>query len=176
VRITRVLGPIVLATCALALCAIAALAMGVGAQPTSQTVATQGSYSLSGSVHTRTIVRSDTHSVIPTPSAAPSQVSVTPTTSSSGVPAVGAATGWGCPEALAYLNAHAAPGFTLECPAYSQGHQASTSCVSQSSPCDEQHVITIADPCPAAYMNEASNSWVLLGKSNAPIDPYGQCP
>jgi hypothetical protein len=106
----------------------------------------------------------------------PASSSVTPTTSLSGVPAVGAATAWGCAAALAYLNAHAAPGFTLECPAYSQGHQASTSCVSQNSPCDEQHVITIADPCPAAYMNEASNSWVLLGKSNAPIDPYGRCP
>jgi hypothetical protein len=176
VRITRVLGCIGLATCALALCAIAALAMGLGAAPTNQTVATQGSYSLSGSVHTRTIVRTDTGSAMPAPPSAPSQASATPTPATSGVPAVGAATAWGCPAALAYLNAHAAPGFTLECPASSQGHQASTSCVSQSSPCDEQHVITIADPCPAAYMNEASNSWVLLGESNAPIDPYGQCP
>jgi hypothetical protein len=173
VQFTRVLGSIGLVACALAVCGIAALAMGLGAQPTSQTVATHGSYALSGSVRTRTIVRPGTPSVVPV---TPASSSVTPTTSLSGVPAVGAATAWGCAAALAYLNAHAAPGFTLECPAYSQGHQASTSCVSQNSPCDEQHVITIADPCPAAYMNEASNSWVLLGKSNAPIDPYGRCP
>lgn len=174
-QFTRLLGLISLVACALAVCAIAALAMGLGAQPTSQTVTTHGSYALSGSVQTRTIERSDTASAGPAPSV-PGQSSVTPTTSTSGVPAVGAATAWGCAAALAYLNAHAAPGFTLECPAYSQGHQASTSCVSQHSPCDQQHVITIADPCPAAYMNEASNSWVLAGESNAPIDPYGRCP
>jgi hypothetical protein len=33
----------------------------------------------------------------------------------------------------------------------------------------------IADPCPAAYMNEASNSWDLVGASDAPLDPYGYC-
>jgi hypothetical protein len=44
-------------------------------------------------------------------------------------------------------------------------------------------MIVIADPCPAAYMNEAHNSWVLLhdtsgtaipGGSTA-IDPFGHC-
>ncbi len=161
--------------CALAVCAIAALAMGVGAQPTSQVVATHGAYALPGSVQTRTIVRPDTPSVTPTTSA-PAESSVTPTTSASGAPAVGAATAWGCAAALVYLNAYAAPGFTLECPAYSQGHQASTSCVSQSSPCDEQRVITIADPCPAAYMNEASNSWVLHGGVERPDRPLRSVP
>jgi hypothetical protein len=24
-------------------------------------------------------------------------------------------------------------------------------------------------------MNEASNSWALMGESDAPIDPYGSC-
>ena len=48
-------------------------------------------------------------------------------------------------------------------------------CASLHAPCDEQRVITIADPCPAAYMNEAANSWVLLGLSDDPIDPYGAC-
>jgi hypothetical protein len=33
----------------------------------------------------------------------------------------------------------------------------------------------IADPCPNAYMNEASNSWALMGGSDAPLDPYGSC-
>jgi hypothetical protein len=169
------LGSIGLAACLFAVCGIAAVAMGLGAQPTTQMVATHGPYALPGSVRTRTIVRSNTPSITPT-TAAPVQGAVTPTTSTSGVPALGAATTWGCPAALAYLNTYAAPGFTLECPAYSQGHQASTSCVSQNSPCDEQRVITIADPCPAAYMNEASNSWVLMRESTAPIDPYGRCP
>jgi hypothetical protein len=36
-------------------------------------------------------------------------------------------------------------------------------------------IIVIADPCPNAYMNEASNSWVMIGASDAPIDPYGSC-
>ena len=174
-RFTRLVGSIGLAACALAVCAIAALAMGLGASPSSQTVATNGTYALPGSVRTRTIVRPATPSVSPAP-ATSAQSAATPTTSASGLPSVGTATAWGCAAALVYLNAYAAPGFTLECPAYSRGHQASTSCVSQNSPCDEQRVITIADPCPAAYMNEASNSWVLMGESNAAIDPYGQCP
>ena len=33
----------------------------------------------------------------------------------------------------------------------------------------------IADPCPAAYMNEASNSWLLTGQADVPLDPYGDC-
>jgi hypothetical protein len=30
-------------------------------------------------------------------------------------------------------------------------------------------------PCAAAYMNEAHNSWVVLGDISGPIDPYGYC-
>jgi hypothetical protein len=41
--------------------------------------------------------------------------------------------------------------------------------------CPGQLVIAIADACPAAYMNEASNSWVLMGARAAPIDPFGGC-
>ena len=37
-------------------------------------------------------------------------------------------------------------------------------------------VIAIADACPQAYMNEASNSYVVTGTSDAAIDPYGSCP
>ena len=48
-------------------------------------------------------------------------------------------------------------------------------CISVSVMCDLGRFIMIADPCAAAYMNEASNSWVLLGLSRAPIDPYGKC-
>lgn len=177
-QFTRLLGSIGLAACALAVCAIAALAMGLGGQPQSQVVGTPGAYSLPSSAHTRTIVRSDAPTSPPATqvTAPPAQGAATPASPASVVPPPGKATGWGCAAALVYLNAYAAPGFTLECPAYSQGHEASTSCVSENSPCDEQRVITIADPCPAAYMNESSNSWVLMGESNAPIDPYGQCP
>lgn len=85
-----------------------------------------------------------------------------------------ATTGYGCSAALAYLAAHAAPGFRFECPGYSYGHQAMT-CVDVAPQCPGTQVIAITVPCPAAYKNEASNSWVLLGKSNAPIDPYGYC-
>ncbi len=103
-------------------------------------------------------------------SSAPSVVAIV-----AGVPARGEATAFGCGAALAYLRAYAAPGFVLECPASAQGHQATTMCVNGSVPCDLGRYIMIADPCAAAYMNEASNSWVLLGLSDAVIDPYGSC-
>jgi hypothetical protein len=151
--------------------------MGLGGQPNSQVVTTQGRYFLPGSAPTKTIARSGSAvTPVTAPSTGPAPVEVPPASSAPGVPLLGQATASGCAAALAYLDAYAAPGFTLECPASSRGHEASTSCISQDSPCDEQRVITIADPCPAAYMNEASNSWVLLGESTAPIDPYGQCP
>ena len=41
--------------------------------------------------------------------------------------------------------------------------------------CPGTKVIAIATPCPAAYMNEASNSWVIEGESKARLDPYGDC-
>jgi len=58
-----------------------------------------------------------------------------------------------------------------------------TTCVSGASPCSIQRLIVIADPCPAAYMNEAHNSWVLQAEvdgtaipdGNPAIDPYGHC-
>ena len=91
------------------------------------------------------------------------------------MPAIGRATTWGCSAALAYLQTYAAKGFTLECPGDAEGHDAMT-CLGEQGTCPASAVIAIADPCPAAYMNEASNSWVLLGASDAPIDPYGSCP
>ena len=114
----------------------------------------------------------------PTPVAA--APSATPTTAAAPaaaaeVPAIGHATTWGCAAALAYLQAYAAKGFALECPGDAEGHDAMT-CLAVDGACPASAVIAIADPCPAAYMNEASNSWVLLGASDAPIDPYGPCP
>jgi hypothetical protein len=81
--------------------------------------------------------------------------------------------GYGCAAALSYLRANAAPGFTLVCPGYALGRQAMT-CVNHAPQCSNEKIIVIADPCPAAYMNEAHNSWVLTGKASG-IDPYGDC-
>lgn len=93
----------------------------------------------------------------------------------SGLPAAGEATEYGCAAALQYLDAYAAPGFWLVCPGYARGHQAMTACQSGWSLCSVLRIIVIADPCPSAYMNEASNSWALMGESTAPLDPYGSC-
>ncbi len=81
---------------------------------------------------------------------------------------------YGCGPAISYLSAHAAPGFHFECPGYALGHQAMT-CINVAGVCPGSHLIVISDPCQAAYMNEASNSWVLEGLRHAPIDPYGYC-
>jgi hypothetical protein len=91
------------------------------------------------------------------------------------VPAVGQASTWGCAAALTYLQAYAAKGFTLECPGYAEGREAMT-CLNQPGACPGRSVIAIADPCPQAYMNEASNSFVILGLAATPIDPFGPCP
>ncbi len=91
------------------------------------------------------------------------------------VPPVGQATAWGCGAALAYLQAYAAKGFTLECPGYAEGREAMT-CMNQAGACPGTWVIAIADPCPQAYMNEASNSYVITGVADTPIDPFGACP
>jgi hypothetical protein len=104
-------------------------------------------------------------SVEPLPQEAPSTVAVVPGAT---------ANGFGCAAALDYLAAHAAPGFTFQCPGNASGHQAMT-CVNHAPQCPGQRIIAIQVPCPAAYENEASNSWVLLGLRSAAIDPYGYC-
>jgi hypothetical protein len=106
----------------------------------------------------------------PAPAPAPTPASSDPAT----LPAVGQATAWGCGAAIAYLQAYAAKGFTLQCPGYADGREAMT-CWNTSS-CPGSAVIAIADACPQAYMNEASNSLVMTGAAEAPIDPYGPCP
>lgn len=88
--------------------------------------------------------------------------------------ATGTAAAGGCSAALTYLRAHSAPGFRFECPGYALGHQAMT-CIDVAGVCPGTKLITIADACPAAYMNEAHNSWVLSGAATGPIDPYGYC-
>jgi hypothetical protein len=91
------------------------------------------------------------------------------------VPPPGQATAWGCPAALAYLQAYAAPGFTFDCPGYAEGEEGMT-CVDEPGICANEWLIAIADPCPQAYMNEADSSWVLIKQSDLAIDPYGSCP
>ena len=105
------------------------------------------------------------------------------------VPAIGQATAWGCSAALAYLQTYAAPGFTLDCPGYAEGHEAMT-CLYDTpaypDACPNGPTIAISDPCPQAYMNESANSWNLTGQlsteqqkfgvSYADIDPFGPCP
>ena len=81
--------------------------------------------------------------------------------------------GYGCGAALAYLAANAAPGFTFQCPGNAFGNQAMT-CMNHAPQCPGQRIIAIAVPCAAAYMNEAHNSWVLIGQASG-IDPYGYC-
>jgi hypothetical protein len=118
----------------------------------------------------------------PTPAPAPAPapppaatVAAAPAPSDPGVlPAVGQATGWGCAAALTYLQAYAAKGFALECPGYAEGREAMT-CMNQAGACPGTSVIAIADPCPQAYMNEASNSYVITGVADTPIDPFGPC-
>ncbi|HUO47765.1 MAG TPA: hypothetical protein VMU09_02930, partial [Acidimicrobiales bacterium] len=75
----------------------------------------------------------------------------------------------------AYLAANAAPGFVASCPHDAGGHQATSLCIRLATCVPETAQIWIAEPCPAAYMNEASNSWVLMGVSDAPWDPEGYC-
>jgi hypothetical protein len=109
--------------------------------------------------------------------ASPSASTSSPTSSvpSSAPPKMPVAEASGCPAALAYLRRYAAPGFALKCPGDANGHQAMT-CDRNTVVCPGLREIVIADPCPAAYRNEASNSWVLSGLSTQRIDPYGYCP
>lgn len=102
----------------------------------------------------------------PAPPAAPR----TPPTTAA--PAVALASG--CAAAEAWISAHAAPGFRVDCPAGALGHEAMT-CVDLAGLCPGQRIIEIADPCPAAYMNEAHNSWILTGLATGRLDPYGAC-
>ncbi len=106
----------------------------------------------------------------PVPEVASAPV-LTPTPAAGVVPPAAS----GCAAALAYLAAHAAPGFRFECPGSALGHQAMT-CVDVPGVCPGERLIAIAVACPASWMNEASNSWVLTGASRRSIDPYGACP
>jgi hypothetical protein len=76
----------------------------------------------------------------------------------------------GCAWAIAYLRAHAAPGYSFQCPGNAFGHQAMT-CSHVAGMCPGTSVIAIARVCYASVANEAWNS----RHPNGPIDPYGHC-
>lgn len=109
----------------------------------------------------------------PAPAAPPAHVVETTHPAASAPTAAAQPPGYGCAAALAYLAAHSAPGFRFECPGYALGHQAMT-CLNEPGICPGSGLIAINVPCAAAYMNEAHNSWVVLGEATG-IDPYGYC-
>jgi hypothetical protein len=78
-----------------------------------------------------------------------------------------------CGAALAYLAAHEAPGFVATCgPGTAFGHYG-VACWNAVDCPDGQKIIHIACPLPFVYMNEAHNSWTLVGGGSG-IDPHGQ--
>ena len=79
-----------------------------------------------------------------------------------------------CRDALAYLAAHQAPGFVDSCGDGSAlGHYGHT-CFNVAGMCpDGAKFIHIACPAPFVYMNEAHNSWTLIGQASG-FDIYGQ--
>jgi hypothetical protein len=78
-----------------------------------------------------------------------------------------------CADALAYLAAHQAPGFTDSCADGSAFGHLGVTCVNQAGMCEGMRYIHIACPAPFVYENEAHNSWTLTGTGSG-IDPYGQ--
>jgi hypothetical protein len=94
-----------------------------------------------------------------------------------------------CAAALAYLDAHAAPGFASYCPHYADGNAGETVVPPQQvdNPGSVTGVIYISDTnCAVAYENEAANSHGhLVPDANGdgsfqwvwpvPFDPYGPC-
>jgi hypothetical protein len=117
------------------------------------------------------------------PPAPVSATTTTPAATVTTVPATSAPTtttapvdtGYGCADAIAYLRAHADPAYQIICPADSGPGSEAFTCSNLPGYCVGFQEVIITDPCPAAYMNEASNTWVIDGKSDAPIDPYGSC-
>ena len=78
-----------------------------------------------------------------------------------------------CADALAYLAAHQAPGFRDLCADGSAFGHLGVTCVNAAGMCPGTRFVHIACPAPFVYMNEAHNSWVLIGTRTG-IDPYGQ--
>jgi hypothetical protein len=102
----------------------------------------------------------------------PADAQATPSPATTTTASTPHATTMSCVVALAYLAAHQAPGFSDSCADGSaEGHLGYT-CVNTPGRCDGTRFIRIACPAPFVYMNEAHNSWVLIGRRTG-IDPYG---
>jgi hypothetical protein len=108
---------------------------------------------------------------VPARAASTTTVALAPstTTTITRVPAVTTT----CADALAYLASHQAPGFTDVCADGSAFGHLGVTCVNQPGMCEGQRFVHIACPAPFVYMNEAHNSWTLLGRRTG-IDPFGQ--
>ncbi len=79
-----------------------------------------------------------------------------------------------CNDALAYLAAHQAPGFVDSCGDGSALGHYGHACWNVAGMCpDGAKFIHIACPAPFVYMNEAHNSWTLIGQASG-FDTYGQ--
>jgi hypothetical protein len=79
-----------------------------------------------------------------------------------------------CDDALQYLAAHQAPGFTDHCGDGSAFGHYGYACWNVAGTCPNgAKIIHIACPAPFVYMNEAHNSWTLIGEGSG-LDPYGQ--
>jgi len=78
-----------------------------------------------------------------------------------------------CAAALAYLAAHQAPGFVATCGAGTAFGHYGIACWNSVYCPDGRKIIHIACPLPFVYMNEAHNSWTLIGAGTG-IDPQGQ--
>ena len=112
---------------------------------------------------------STTSTTVAPPLVAPAAIPTTVPTPAPAPPAVSTS----CADALAYVSAHAAPGYVTTCaPGSALGHYGYT-CANVPGRCDGVRIIHIACPAPFVYMNEAHNSWTVIGQGSG-IDPYGQ--
>jgi hypothetical protein len=105
----------------------------------------------------------------PPASAAPAPVTVATVPPADPAPAFTT----GCADALSFLSSHQAPGFVDTCaPGSALGHSGYT-CATVPGRCDGVRIVHIACPAPFVFMNEAHNSWTVIGQGSG-IDPYGQ--
>ena len=114
------------------------------------------------------------------PASAATSTSTSTTTTTTTVPvppttvAPPAAVTTNCDDAIAYLLSHQAPGFSDACGRGSAFGHYGVTCWNVAGMCpDGAKFIHIACPAPFVYMNEAHNSWTIIGQSSG-IDPYGQ--
>jgi hypothetical protein len=115
---------------------------------------------------------SSTTTTSPPPPTVPPTVAAPPPPPSAPPPPPPSPAG-GCAAALAYLAAHQAPGFVDTCgPGTAFGHYG-VACWNSSYCPDGQKIVHIACPLPFVYMNEAHNSWTIVGAGTG-IDPHGQ--